>query len=134
MVLANLQEQALLAFQALTMFVAFVTVLFGIRYTSLLATATDALPDASTSEKRKNEQKRRRKVLWVQGLPLVSLTGVSVFLFLPLAIRIVDHHQFRLWNFDLIIEAYVFLAAYMFIFFIWTLVLNIQIVIKAFNK
>ena len=130
----NLETQALEAIQVLTVFVAFVTVLFGIRYSSLLSAAGDPLPDANKPDQRKNARKARRSVLWVQSLPLVLLTGISAFLFSPLAIRIVDHGQFRFWNFTLVTEGYVLLTVYMFVFFVWTIVLTTRISLKGFGK
>jgi uncharacterized BrkB/YihY/UPF0761 family membrane protein len=134
MLSTDLDTQALDAFQVLTIFVAFVTVLFGIRYSSLLSAASDPLPETNKPDQRKNARKTRRIVLWVHSVPLALLTGISAFLFLPLAIRILDHGQFRFWNFDLVTEGYVLLTAYMFVFFVWTLALTMKISIKAFRK
>ncbi|HUZ40845.1 MAG TPA: hypothetical protein VMU68_05585 [Acidimicrobiales bacterium] len=133
MILATLQAQALDAFQALTLFVAFVTVLFGVRYSSIASAGYADLPGREKPEARKIEQAKRHSIFWAQCVPLVCLTAMPIYVFLPLAFRIVSHGLFRWWGFDVVTQSFVLLTAYLLLFFSWTVVLGVRVAARAYE-
>lgn len=75
--------------QTLSVFVAFVTVLFGIRYGQLVSGIKGELPDKQAKPiAREKAQNDLRALLASKALPLVVLTAIPAYLFLPLTVRI----------------------------------------------
>jgi hypothetical protein len=128
----ELRDQALDSLQALTIFVAFVTVLFGLRYTAIVAGIGKVLSPPAKQVARRNEKKDLQRLLWSQSVPLAVLSGVPAYLFLPLSLRIMGHSAFSLWGFDTLKTGFVLLTAYMVVFFAWSLYLSIRLAFNAY--
>jgi len=129
-----LRGQALDSLQALTIFVAFVTVLFGIRYPAIAAALGKPLSGSDKPIARKNEKKELRRLFWSQCAPLALLAGVPAYLFLPLSVRIISESSFSLWNFDTLKTGFVLLTGYLAVFFGWSLYQSIRLALKAYRK
>lgn len=129
-----LRGQALDSLQALTIFVAFVTVLFGLRYPAIAAALGKQLSGSDKPRARENEKKELRRLFWSQCAPLVLLTGIPTYLFLPLSVRIVRESSFSLWDFDTLKTGFVLLAGYLAVFFGWCFYLGIRLAWKSYRK
>ncbi len=132
--LADLRGQVLDSFQPLTIFVAFVTVLFGLRYPTIAAGITKTLPDTEMEQARKNEKDALRRLLWSQCVPLTVLVGLPTYLFVPLALRIMRHDEFTLWNFDTLKTGFVLLTAYMLATLGWAVSLSVRLAVKTYSQ
>ncbi len=130
-----LRGEVLDSLQTLTIFVAFVTVLFGLRYPEISKKLGEDLPDKETkSEARKIAKKNLRTPFWSQCLVLVILTVIPAYLFFPLSIRIVTNSRFSPWHFDTLETGFVLLTAYLVVFFCWSLYLGIKFAVKTYAK
>jgi hypothetical protein len=130
----SLHSQSLDAFQSLTLFVAFTTVLFGIRYPSLVAAASAELPTNAKPQARENERAKRRAAFWGQGAPLVLLTAVPVFVFSPLTLEILRQGQFKLWGFDVVIESFVLIDGLVLVLLVWAACLTVRVGLRGFRR
>jgi hypothetical protein len=129
-----LRGQALDSLQALTIFVAFVTVLFGLRYPAIAAALAKPLSGSDRPIARENEKKELRRLFWSQCAPLTLLSGAPAYLFLPLSVRIVRESSFSLWDFDTLKTGFVFLTGYLAVFFGWSLYLSTRLALKSYRK
>jgi hypothetical protein len=129
-----LRGQALDSLQTLTIFVAFVTVLFGLRYPAIAAALGKPLSGPEKPIARENEKKELRRLFWSQCAPLALLVGAPAYLFLPLSVRIVNASSFSLWDFDTLKTGFVLLTAYLAVFFGWSFYLSIRLALKAYRK
>ena len=129
-----LRGQAHDSLQALTIFVAFVTVLFGLRYPAIAAALGRPLSGPDKPIARKNEKKELRRLFWSQCAPLALLAGAPAYLFLPLSVRIVRESSFSPWNFDTLKTGFVLLTVYLAVFFGWSLYLSIRLALKSYRK
>lgn len=129
-----LRGQALDSLQALTIFVAFVTVLFGLRYPAIAAALGKPLSGSDKPIARENEKKELRRLFWSQCAPLALLAGAPAYLFLPLSVRIVRESSFSLWDFDTLKTGFVLLTGYLAVFFGWSLYLSIRLALKSYRK
>lgn len=137
MVIAStaIHGQVLDSLQTLTIFVAFVTVLFGIRYDLLVKGIKAELPDKESKPvARENAQSELRGLLWSKGLPLVVLTAIPAYLFLPVTVRILEASSFDIWHFDTLETGFVFLDIYLVLFFFWCAYLACRIARKSLTK
>lgn len=123
----SLRRQALDSLQVLTIFVAFATVLFGIRYPTILAAATRPLPDAAKAEERKIERRRRRAVMRGQCLPLLVLIALPAYLFVPLSTRIARASEFNAWDFDPVTTGFIALTVYLLLLLVWSAWLVVEV-------
>ena len=130
---AAIHGQVLDSLQTLTIFVAFVTVLFGIRYDQLIKAIKNELPDKHGKPlARENAQNDLRGVLWSKALPLAVLTAIPAYLFLPLTVRILEDGSFSLWDFDTLETGFVLLEFYLVAFFFWCACLAFRVAMKSF--
>jgi hypothetical protein len=120
--------------QALTIFVAFVTVLFGLRYSTIATAITKELSPKGMKVARRDEKDKLGRLFWSQCVPLAMLTGAPVFLFLPLSLRIMRHSSFSLLGFDTLRTGFVLLFIYMAFFFCWSMFLGLRLHRKAHEK
>jgi sterol desaturase/sphingolipid hydroxylase (fatty acid hydroxylase superfamily) len=131
----TLHGEVLDSLQTLTIFVAFVTVLFGLRYPEISKILRQDLPDKETkSEARRIAKKNLHTPFWSQCLVLVILTVIPAYLFLPLSIRIMAKSRFSLWDFDTLETGFLLLTAYLIVFFGWSLYLGIRFADKTYRK
>ena len=131
---AALQSQVLDSLQTLTIFAAFVTVLFGIRYPCISAGLKGDLPRSALTQERKHAKDELRRLLLSQCIPLTALNIIPAYLFLPLSLNIMESNNFSAWNFDTVETGFVFLALYLIIFFCWSAYLSTRLAIKAYSK
>lgn len=131
----TLRNEVLDSLQTLTIFVAFVTVLFGLRYPDISKKLREPLPDKkSKCEAWKDARKNLRTPFWSQCFVLVILTVIPAYLFLPLSIRVMENSRFSLWDFDTLETGFVLLTVYLVVFFVWSLYLGIEFAVKTYGK
>jgi hypothetical protein len=131
---AALHGQVLDSLQTLTIFVAFVTVLFGIRYEPLVRGIKDDLPDKQKKIARQNAQDDLRRLLWSKSIPLMVLTAIPAYLFLPLTVRIMSASSINIAHFDTLETGFVLLDCYLIAFFFWCAYLAFRVGWKGFQK
>ena len=127
--------QVLDSLQTLTIFVAFVTVLFGIRYDPMVKGIKGELPDKQSKPiARENARGDLRGLFWSKGLPLVALAAIPAYLFLPLTVRILKSSSPDIWHFDTLETGFFFLDCYLIALFLWCAYLAFRVARKGFRK
>lgn len=121
-----LDQEIQTAFQATSLILVFVTVLFGLRYPQI---QRDIGKETPVGEKAKA---RLREDLWksllVNCTPLLVINGAASYLFSPLLVRVVRGSRFEVWSFDFSRTSFVFIALLVLVFFLWSCYLAAQLV------
>jgi hypothetical protein len=105
------------SFDAASLLLVFVTVLFGIRYAEV-----HQLLDASAEQNPKARSRQRANI--VSGIvgklaPFLVLAMLPAFIFLPTTVEAIRSSDFHLWNFDLVVTGFVAVACLMWGFVLW---------------
>jgi len=113
------------AFQATSLLLVFISVLFGLRYRQIKEDI--AAPIHIPPEKLKDLHIRLWRSLLINCLPIVVISGFIVYLFLPLFIKVCSKSRFAPWSFDLARTSFVFVAVLVFLFFLWSVYLAVRL-------
>lgn len=129
----DLRQNLLDVFQATSVILVFVTVHFGVRYPIIVKDLDDT--EFITGN---NARDRARKRLWqsfrVNSLPQIILLGINSYMFLPLAIKIITVSEFKAWDFDYLLTAYIVMTFWSWFFFIWSFILGMKLLFKIFSR
>ena len=130
--MSELNEQIQTAFEAISLILVFVTVLFGLRYPQIQSDIQSSIPEGPKAKQR------YRKTLWqslmVNGVPLLLINGVASYLFLPLFVRVLRESRLNLWNFDFTRTSFVLIALLVFVFFLWSGYLTIRLLTRILKS
>lgn len=130
--MSELNEQIQTAFEAISLILVFVTVLFGLRYPQIQSDIESSIPEGPKAKQR------HRKTLWqsfmVNGVPLLLINGVASYLFLPLFVRVLRESRLNLWDFDFIRTSFVLIALLVFFFFLWSGYLAIRLLARILKS
>lgn len=130
--MSELNEQIQTAFEAISLILVFVTVLFGLRYPQIQSDIQSLIPEGPKAKQR------YRKTLWqslmVNGVPLLLINGVASYLFLPLFVRVLRESRLNLWNFDFTRTSFVLIALLVFVFFLWSGYLTIRLLTRILKS
>ena len=129
-----LHSQILDSLQALTIFVAFVTVLFGMRYPQISRGLQAEIPGSNKPTAKKEAKDELRRLFWSQCVPLVVLNAIPAYIFLPLTFSIMESCTIKFWNFDTLETGFFFLAAYLIFFSIWCIYLSLRVAGKGYRE
>jgi hypothetical protein len=108
------------SFDALTLILVFVTVLFGIKYPNIWKDIRSQAPPDVQPIARKNYRVALQHRLLTDSIPLVTVTGCAWFLFLPLFIHVAADEPFHPWSTDVTQNAFLFIAGLTGVFFVWS--------------
>lgn len=112
------------AFQASSIILVFVTILFGIRYPIIIKEITDEdIPNGELAKKR--EKKRIKHSFLINCLPLNFVLLWCSYLFIPIFIKILKLTHINLFNFDFLPTSFVFVAIWIWILTLWSICLSI---------
>jgi hypothetical protein len=124
--MSELNEEIRAAFEATSLILVFVTILFDLRYPKI---QRDIRAEIPLGDKAKG---RHREKLWqsllVNCAPLLLINGAASYLFLPLFIRVLQESHLELWDFDFSRTSFVFITLVVFVFFLWSGYLVVQLV------
>lgn len=125
----QLDEEIRTAFQATSLVLVFVTVLFGLRYDQI---KKDIDTEISTGEHgRRDDRHRLIRSLGANCLPLLVVNALASYLFGPLFLRILTESRFVLWNFDFARTAFVLISIFVFFFLLWSCYLAARLVVQT---
>jgi hypothetical protein len=120
----GLDEEIATAFQATSLVLVFVTVLFGIRYERIRTDIRKPVPPGP--EDRRDHRHRLYRSLVANCGPLLLVNGLSSWLFAPLLVRVIKASRFAVWDFDFARTSFVLIAMFVGFFFVWSCVLAVQ--------
>lgn len=122
----DLDQEIQRAFQATSLILVFVTVLFGLRYPQIQDDIEEEIPAGQDAKKRL--RKKLCKSLLVNCGPLLLINGAASYLFSPLFMRVLRRSRFELWSFDFSRTSFVFIVVLVFVFFLWSGYLAAQLI------
>lgn len=122
----DLDQEIQTAFQATSLILVFVTVLFGLRYPQIRDDIEEEIP--AGQDARKRLRKKLCKSFLVNCGPLLLMNGAASYLFSPLFIRVLRRSRFQVWGFDFLRTSFLFIVVLVFIFFLWSAYLGLQLI------
>jgi hypothetical protein len=119
----DLDKILLDAFQASSIILVFVTILFGLRYPAIVneVNREDIL---SGDLAKRREKKRLWNNFFVNCFPLVFISLWCSYLFLPLFIKVLQNTHFSLFEFDFLPTAFVFVSFWVWLLTVWSIFLS----------
>lgn len=126
----DFRQELLDVFQATSLLIVFITVLFGLKYQVIIEDIKKEIPNGESAKKR--EKNRLTKSFFMNILTQIILLGSTSYIFLPIAVRIMVASEFRInfWNFDFLQTAYVMISIWLWVFFVWILWLAYKMIKK----
>ena len=127
----DINEEIRLAFDAMSLLLVFVTVLFDIRYKVIQKEIEKSIPEGDKAKK----QLRRELIrgILINSAPLVVITGGISYLFSPLLRKVIEQSKLNIWNFDFFRSSFVFIVLLIFLFFLWSCYLTILLLIRIYK-
>lgn len=113
-------DQIKASFDALGLILVFITVLFGVKYSTIWEDLKSTIPDPARRIDRRQHRQRLWKSIMSGCAPLFVVTGAAWTLFLPLFIHVAGDEPFHPWNRDVTQNAFLFVAGMTGIFFVWS--------------
>lgn len=123
----DINQSIQIAFQATQLILVFVTILFGLYYPQIQKAILQSIPKGNRIKERMELRNKLVQIIKEKCVPLLLINGIASYLFLPLFIQVVSESNLKLWNFDFARTSYVFIALLIFVFFIWTIYLSINL-------
>lgn len=124
----EINKEILNVFQAASIILVFVTLLFGVKYPIIVSELEKEFPLGKKAINK--EKKRLRKVIIIHCIPQLIIFGLASYLFTPLAVKVLKVSTISFWNFDFLKTAYIFSFTWCWTMFFWSLYLALQIVRK----
>lgn len=130
----SLQNLILDTFQATSLILVFVTLLFGMKYPKIMSDINKENPPGELAKKR--ERKRLKSSFIYHCLPQLLFYSIASYLFLPLAFQVIKQSTFKIWHFDFILTTYIVIAIWVWSILIWVIVLSLRMLVKirSFNR
>jgi hypothetical protein len=123
----DLAQNVKASFEAVSLIVVFVFVLFDIRYPQIVRDIDSEIPDPARTKERKNHRRLLLNSILRNSLPLVVVNGVLLYLLSPLVVEILRSSTFQVWNFDFLRTCFVVVCGFVAVFFVWSVALTIRL-------
>lgn len=120
------------SFSAIGLILVFISVLFDVKYKKIYEDINENIPNGD--EAKKNERIRLKTNIFRNNVPIIFFSGISFYLLLPLAVKIMVNSTISLWEFNFLATAYFFIFIWIGVVFIWSLYLCFKIIKKINNK
>lgn len=126
--LEDLRQNILDAFQAISLLLVFVTMLFTLRYPAIVTDLNEETPSGLRARRKLADKLTRG--FWMNAAPIILLDGAALYLLLPLAVEIIRSGTLMPWNADLLLRAYIFVVFWIGAFLVWSSLLGFRLVRK----
>lgn len=124
----ELRELILDAFQATSIILVFVTLLFSIKYPTLVSILQMEEPAGSKAKSRLKKTLITHFV--TDAIPLLFLSIISFYMLLPLAINVICSDLLTLWSSDILPLAYIAITIWVMMLLIWIIILTYRLLVK----
>lgn len=124
----ELESEITTAFQATSLLLVFVSVLFGLRYPQIRADINTEIPEGAKA--KKSHRRLLRNSIVLNCLPVVLVTGMTFYLFLPTLLRIWESSHFEPWHFSFVWTSFVLVAMLVLLTFVWSVGLGVQLICR----
>jgi len=121
------------SFSATSVLLVFIIMLFSLRYPQIMQDINKEVPRKEKTKECEREKIRLMNSFIINCLPQIILLGITNYLFLPLTIHIIKNSRFNFWNFDFIITIFLFVVGWIWIFFIWSIILGLRVILKTLH-
>ncbi len=121
------------SFSATSVLLVFIIMLFSIRYPQIIQDINKEVPRKEKTKECEHEKRRLMHSFLINCLPQTILLGITNYLFLPLTIHIIKNSQLSFWNFDFILTIFLFVVGWIWIFFIWSIILGLRVILKTLH-
>jgi len=128
----NLTQEIQSSFEAISLILVFVVILFDLRYPRIFSDIQKEIPEGEHA-KRQHRKKLQQSLLFNSG-PLILINGVASYLFLPLFVRVVRVSHFEPWGFNFIYSSFIFITLVVLLFFLWSGYLAILLAIQIWRS
>jgi hypothetical protein len=124
----EIKESILEAFQATSLILVFLSMLFTINYPKIIK---DLNLEIRNGERAKKKQKDKLiKNFLIHCVPTFLLSLSSLYLFSPLTLKIIKNIEFKLWNFSFLPMSFLFIVIWVCFIFIWITILTYKMLNK----
>jgi len=124
----EIKESILEAFQATSLILVFLSMLFTINYPKIIK---DLNLEIRNGERAKKKQKDKLiKKFLIHCVPTFLLSLSSLYLFSPLTLKIIKNIEFKLWNFSFLPMSFLFIVIWVCFIFIWITILTYKMLNK----
>jgi len=127
----EIKESILEAFQATSLILVFLSMLFTINYPKII---NDLNLEIRNGERAKKKQKDKLiKKFLIHCVPTFLLSLSSLYLFSPLTLKIIKNIEFKLWNFSFLPMSFLFIVIWVCFIFIWITILTYKVLNKIIS-
>lgn len=130
----NLNQLIKDSFDVISLILVFAFVLFDLKYPLIIKETDQEIPPKERIIERYKHKKKLIMTLMTSNISLVIIFGMLFYLFLPLSIKVVSESDVSLWQFDFIRTAFVFIVGWILIFWIWSFVLAVKMLLRIIES
>jgi hypothetical protein len=131
--MSNLNQTIESAIGAISVLLVFVTVLFSIRYPEINKVIEEEL-EIRKPKALKSQKEKIIKTIIFKWLPVVLLNLIVVYVTTPLAVKIIKHSSFAIFNFDFLRTSFILIWSCNIMFFLYSVFLLVMLVRKTITK
>lgn len=117
------------SFDAISILLVFVTVLFGIRYPEI-KTVLDEPLETGKPKALERQKKNIKSVLLIKWIPVLAMNFIVVYSMTPLAFNTISQSSISFFNFDFIRTTFVFIWYFNIAFFLISILLSVKLIQK----
>jgi hypothetical protein len=132
-IMSNLNQTIESAIGAISVLLVFVTVLFSIRYPEINKVIEEEL-EIRKPKALKSQKEKIIKTIIFKWLPVVLLNLIVVYVTTPLAVKIIKHSSFAIFNFDFLRTSFILIWSCNIMFFLYSVFLLVMLVRKTITK
>ncbi|MGF3106082.1 hypothetical protein [Rossellomorea sp. DUT-2] len=117
------------SFDAISILLVFVTVLFGIRYPEIKMVLDEPL-ETDKPKALERQKKNIKNVLLIKWIPVLAMSFIVVYSMTPLAFNTISQSSISFFNFDFIRTAFVFIWYFNIAFLLVSILLSVKLIQK----
>jgi hypothetical protein len=117
------------SFDAISILLVFVTVLFSIRYPEIKAVLDEPLQTDKPIALERQREKIKSELL-IKWIPVTTLNFIVVYSLTPLALKTINQSKLSLFNFDFIRTAFILIWYFIIAFFLGSIFILVKLICK----
>ncbi|CAM3419380.1 hypothetical protein PALU110988_21545 [Paenibacillus lupini] len=129
----NIEQVLDKTFDAISLLLAFSSILFGIRYPEAIK-VLDFILDPYKPIEFKTKRQEIRRTLWLKWLPVVGLSFIPTYSMSPIVVAIIRQSNLSLFHFETVRTAFFLTWIVSLLFFFSSLVFAIKMGLKGYKN
>lgn len=126
----GINKEIEIAFQATQLILVFLTVFFSLKYPQIKKILAKKDPGDKKLIAR-NALVNELIEKFIINIPLLLISIVLIWLFLPLFIKVLLNSRIEIWNFDFARSSFVLISMLIFLFAFWSIKLILELLFQA---